>query len=169
MKSCKRRATKDYMAAIHEAGHVVATLALGHRFNFVELGKAPIQRLDGTMSTRGGRVNHEGNDELISFHDEVVELWSGIAACKILRPKNNWFYYVLTGGMQDIACIKVSREKYNANPRGRFVVSEAYTDRMKMTAVGLLKMHWSSVIKVADALVVRRHLTYDEVKEVLHD
>jgi hypothetical protein len=166
MKSCKRRATKDYKAAIHEAGHVVVALGLGRRFNFVELGEAPIRLLNGTMSTRGGRVNH--GDEPISFHDEVVELWGGVAACKIFRPRHNWFYYILTGGMEDMACIKAAREKYNADPRGKFIVGAGFTENMKMTAVGLLKMNWPSVIKVADALVAKRRLTYDEVIDVLH-
>ncbi len=166
MKSCKRRATKDYMAAIHEAGHVVATLALGRRFNFVELGHAPHKLLNGTMSTRGGRVNY--GDDPVSFYDQVTELWGGMAAQKIFRPKNNWLYYILTGGMEDIACIKAAREKYNADPRGEFIVGAGFTENMKMTAVALLKIHWLSVIKIADALVAKRRLTYDEVMGVLH-
>jgi hypothetical protein len=153
------------MTAIHEAGHVVVTLALGRRFNFVELGKAPHKLLDGTVSTRGGRVNH--GDEPITLHDEVAELWGGVAAQKIFRPRNSWAYYGLTGGTEDFACITAVCDKHNADPRRKFKADEAFTDRMSTTAVALLKANWSWVIKVADALVAKRHLTYEEVISML--
>jgi hypothetical protein len=159
-----------YSHAIHEAGHVVCILNFGHPFKFVEIGDAPHELLDGSMGSRWGRVHYGDPEELpmVSAREEIVELWGGMAAQKIHRPRNNWVYYMLTGGMEDVRIIKVVRDKHNNNPRTKWLITDEYADRqLKDMAVTILKRDWDKVIKIADALIVRGKLTYAEVQEVL--
>lgn len=150
-------------AAYHEAGHVIADLVFGYRFRFVTIRPAGPEGDDGAVyGFRRGRAKDLA----------VVEL-AGIAASAKLAGRDPW-----TGTDRpedDLADLDAAdrfidnwvvflTRTYGEAPYREKIVGEA-----RETTRLLVARHWNAITAVAEMLLAKGTLTYDDVVRLLKD
>lgn len=189
----RARTTEREVTAIHEAGHAVAALALGHIFEFIEIADTAVTRSSGRPTTRHGAVRV--GDRTTSARHEAMILLAGICAEKIHRPSKKWTALLLGHGLDDCeqtfkvlehaevlrdrAVQALNSEALNSEERARCEMARhpriTIPERVELDykafrddTIELLRLHWSSVLAIAQALQMKDQLSYGEAKQI-HD
>jgi hypothetical protein len=136
-----------FVLAVHEAGHAVVALALGFAVREVRLGgdKGNL----GTMETR------EPHRSLPSDRLAIMMLAGGAAARKYLRSAQGvasakTVDLALYGDSGDLELVRMLPEPH---------MWCAWRDRAGVEVV----RHWKSILRVAEALAIRRRLLGHEL------
>ena len=153
-------------AATHEAAHAVVALSVGRRFRAIELfsdADAPgVVTADGTRALSCGRIWPE--DNLIRWEeitDDILMRMAGPAATK-RRTHESWLAILLFGsGKSDYeSAVESASDPYWCEDPKEYVWA------FRPQATKLVKTHWDKITRVADALVARGYLSYDEVQAI---
>lgn len=143
-----KKVGQNRKTAVHEAGHVVANIHFGLRFEDVTLSR------DGSGEVQLRDVRYpESPSEADAY---TIALFSGYAAEHVLLGEGlrvegvDWDLY-----LQDVMPLFRRRRRF-----------AAFTRRMLAKAVKLTEFHCSEIRAVADALYARRHLTEKEALRI---
>jgi hypothetical protein len=153
----KTRYTHDYTIAFHEAAHAVTRIALGLSVKYIEISDPSTGR-EGYMETFDSRC---------FAHDVpavIVASLASIPAERILRPRATTFELICSACADDWTDAEgMVRMLHGAEHAA--VEIERYLRR-----AGKLVRKLAPVIHVvAAALVVRRHLGYIEILDLIPD
>lgn len=154
--------------AVHEAGHVIAGMTFGMRFDFVTIEQ---QRESGRLLSNGrvqgfaqsvpdyASAPETKNDprSLMFWQDMLTVVLAGPAAHKKRHPRANFLTYAVSD--LEEAC-RLIRDIHGHNDREVYFVIEA-------RAAELIERQWSKVEALAAVLVERRTLTFAEVESEL--
>jgi hypothetical protein len=146
----------DIITAHHEAGHVVAYLAHHRRFRYVTI-RPRTAGITGWTAVRPRRIDlntgaviahagplAEGMYNLSTYQPGQLEE-EGIEACDVETGA------YLTGGHGDMEAIDAASEAYGDGLFLEEIARELLTDR------------WQQVVAIAECLVERSTLTYNDV------
>lgn len=130
-------------AAVHQAGHVVAEYALGHRIRSVRLDV-----VDGGVTWLGWRASRPTEDALVAAlaGPAAEALWLGVPLEALIGSSGSEHDRVAVGGWLEPG------EDQSAYER---------------VSVALMEGRWAALSRVAAALAVRRRLGHRQVMGLL--
>ena len=156
-------------ASYHEAGHVIALMAMGLRFDHVDIKYKP-------LIDRGGYVSGKNKEDWygtpFSLNDYIIGLCGGLAQSHknniisrgglsycgaeydLLDVKEhlNWFYTTI--------CYNV---KFKNLPESYHLCYKKLRDKLFEISFKLVSDNWSQIELVAEELFKRRKMTHAEV------
>jgi len=161
-------------AAYHEAGHAVALIAMGLRFDHVDIKYKPEKNRGGHIT---GKIKEDYYGTMFSLNEYVEDLCGGMAQsyknnigsrgglsyCGAETDLNNakehlnWFYrVVICGGI-----------KFKNLPESYHMCYEKLRDELFDNAQKLVNDNWLQIELVAKELFEKKRLTYFEVMKLL--
>ncbi len=161
-RKLRRRSKAQLRAtAFHEAAHAVAMSQLGIRFLLVEIYSVPKECIlsNGQCGFSLGCVVHDPGFKIGGYRqlDEVLCQLAGPRATKRLKPWLSWTAVVFASGQED----------YN---QAMNLAKELNLDlsSYERTARELVTMMWSEITAVAERLLVRKELSFEEVCAIIN-
>lgn len=145
MKPARTRKNPEYWVAYHEAGHVAAYLDMGKKFHSVTI--IPDSDTDGKVNSCGEKMRH---------CDRAVIDFSGPFAEARYRKKDP----LCCGIAGDIASASASVKKWAGMLS---LPDEEVALDLEQQARWIVKTQWDFICRIADKLIERKTLMYDDV------
>lgn len=159
--------------ALHESGHAVATVVLGHKFERVYIvtqGALNYGDLQGSCVRNLHGPDFAGKPE--SARKEAVIAVAGPMMEWMATHGTMW-----TPSPSDLDCkaalkfLKFAHLSFTMKGNDAHFSSTPQQDKMLSAmmngvcneACGLIQAHWGTIVKVADELLVKTELSFDEV------
>jgi ATP-dependent Zn protease len=167
----RRRFTKEQRIAYHEAGHAVADYYLGKKFKHISTykGKGSKGRVVGIREKQAPPFTAERMKQL---DDEIMGRMAGTLAECVLRGRRTYTWMDLVfGGSVDferVYRIADARLYGHCMGDGRDKEKDAFLRWLEIRTCNLLKMNWGAVETLAETLLERKKLTYDEAVEAMN-
>lgn len=154
--------------AWHEAGHATHALAISLPF------KAVWVRMKDESIGAMGAVESTGKTIYgISDFDLIANSTAGLAGERILRGCKKAGRFTLlaifSGCESDWKLAKDYIKQHNADPRSKFLLLDGIVDDMLEKAWNVLKREARTHKSIAEALVERRYITYEECKKLYEE
>jgi hypothetical protein len=170
----RRRILKDdrYHAALHEAAHAVAHIALGQSFICIRLCSEPAVYKDGReqTGTRLGQTMVDLSEILYGYEairDEAIANLVGLAFEKKMYPKASWMMLLYFMGAASNDYVSALNQAKIVCRRMRFDPEEYMMKEWFPLAVNIVTTRWEEIVKLGTALYEAGELSYVEcVKHV---
>jgi hypothetical protein len=148
--------------AHHEAGHAVIALREGRRFKHVTI-VADEESFGHILYERWRNYNPEYNQRpttLVRIDKDILCSLAGPAATRRFAGRHDWRGASGDlGRVVDLACCI----------HGGLDVVEPYVAYMRARAKRAVDHHWEFIEAVAANLLLRSRLTFDEVRQTIHE
>lgn len=159
-------------AAYHEAGHVIALISMGLRFDHVDIKYRPDKNRGGHVT---GKVKTDFYGTPFSLNDYIICLCGGLAqSYKNNIDSRGGLSYCgaetdldYAGGHLYSFHEIIRYAKFKNLPSGYNMCFKKMRDALFMNAHNLVRNNWLQIDLIAKELAVKRKLMYPEVMRLL--